>query len=174
MPRRAVIEGGWVDGWALTAPRAGATSAAAARAARTDGGDWAGWRAGLRRLTDSAEAFAGFAVESGCGLQERPVVAPVCEGHHFSVWRSAVLSLELTVDQSMRRTKFDVVAKFGDDCELDLGTVTQIVLLVRQAFAVVLLLTAVGEGAQPELQGLEFASAQPSRTLGLCSATECG
>jgi hypothetical protein len=42
------------------------------------------------------------------------------------------------------RTEFDVVAGLGDDRELDLCTVAQIVLVVCQALAVVPLFVAVG------------------------------
>jgi hypothetical protein len=73
------------------------------------------------------EAGASVSAEAVGGYFERAVILTGFEGDDLSVRRPAVLCLELAVDQAVRRAEFTATAGLGDDRELDLGAVAEVV-----------------------------------------------
>jgi hypothetical protein len=109
--------------------------------------------------SELAQSGASLAAEAGGRDLKRAVVLPGFEGNDLAVRRSAVFGFELPVDEAVGGTKVMVATRLRSGCELDLGAIAEVVGGEAEALAREVFLLAVGDGAEAQFEGLEFAVA---------------
>jgi hypothetical protein len=82
----------------------------------------------VRKVGEIRVWAADLALEAGAGDLKRAVGAAGLEADDLAIGQAAVLGFELAVDQSVRGAEVITVAGLGDDGDLELGAIAEIMV----------------------------------------------